>query len=141
MGELNCAARPEPCRRAVSDYAARHLCPTWSKHVSVKQRLFSTLTACLEPLWLEILDESDQHAGHAGWRAEGETHLRIKISSPAFTGKSRIERHRMVNALAASELREGLHALAIEARAPGEPRFSRPDAAAIDAGTDRASTT
>ena len=92
--------------------------------MSVKDRLHSTLQAELAPSWLEVLDESHHHAGHGGWRPEGETHFRIKIVSPAFSGKSRIARHRIVNELAAAELRAGLHALAIEARAPDEPSFA-----------------
>ena len=93
--------------------------------MTAKTRLISTLTAALQPSSLEVIDESHQHAGHGGWRPEGETHFRIKVVSAAFTGKSRLERHRMINALAAAELRDGIHALAIEARAPDEPAFAR----------------
>lgn len=50
----------------------------------------------------------------------GETHMRVRVVSNAFTGKSRLERHRVLNGLAAGELQAGLHALAIEAHAPGE---------------------
>jgi BolA protein len=52
---------------------------------------------------------------------DGETHMRIQIVSESFSGKSRIDRHRAINALLQPELDEGLHALAIEAAAPGEP--------------------
>ena len=78
------------------------------------------LTKAFAPESLRVLDESHQHEGHAGHRPGGETHFRIYIVSGAFKGKSRIERHRMVNAALASELAGGVHALAIHANAPGE---------------------
>ncbi|OYW98568.1 MAG: BolA family transcriptional regulator, partial [Bosea sp. 32-68-6] len=65
-------------------------------------------------------DESHQHQGHGGWREGGETHFRVEIVSVAFAGKSRLERHRLVNGALAQELAESVHALAIAARAPGE---------------------
>ena len=67
------------------------------------------------------MDESHQHVGHAGWREGGETHFRLDIVSAAFAGKSRVERHRIVNDILSEAFRNGLHALAIKARAPGEP--------------------
>jgi BolA protein len=89
--------------------------------MTVKDRIEATLTEALNPTALAVLDESHQHAGHTGSRAGGETHFRVQVTSEAFAGKSRIDRHRMVNGLLADELRpEGVHALAIEARAPGE---------------------
>jgi BolA protein len=78
------------------------------------------LTKAFAPQDLRVLDESHQHEGHAGHRPGGETHFRVYIVSAAFQGKSRIERHRMVNAALASELAGGVHALAIHANAPGE---------------------
>ena len=78
------------------------------------------LTKAFAPQNLRVLDESHQHEGHAGHRPGGETHFRVYIVSDAFKGKSRIERHRMVNAALASELAGGVHALAIHANAPGE---------------------
>ena len=95
--------------------------------MTARERLVSTLTEALRPETLEVIDESHQHAGHGGWRPEGETHFRIKVVSATFTGKGRIDRHRIVNALAADELRAGVHALAIEARAPDEPELHRID--------------
>ncbi len=85
-----------------------------------KDRIAAALTPALKPTKLEIIDESDRHAGHGGARPGGETHYRINIVSAAFAGKSRVDRHRMVNALLESELASGLHALAIAAAAPGE---------------------
>ena len=68
----------------------------------------------------DVADESHLHAGHAGHRPGGETHYRVYIVSEAFKGKSRIDRHRMVNQVLADELAGGIHALAIQAGAPGE---------------------
>ena len=78
------------------------------------------LNEAFAPEALAVEDESERHRGHAGWREGGETHFRLRIVSDAFRGKSRVERHRMVNAALAEEFAQGLHALAIEARAPGE---------------------
>jgi BolA protein len=86
--------------------------------VSLKDWIVETLTRELDPIELQVNDESHQHAGHSGWREGGETHFRIDVVSPAFAGKSRIERHRIVNAVLAPAFDRGLHALAIDARAP-----------------------
>lgn len=82
------------------------------------------LTQALSPVLLKVIDESHHHAGHGhpGDKRHGkESHFRLEVVSDAFAGKSRIDRHRMVNALLAEEISQGLHALAITARAPGEP--------------------
>ncbi len=68
------------------------------------------------PILLEVIDESEQHRGHAGWREGGDTHFRIKIVSTEFSGKTRVAMHRMINECLAEELAGGIHALAIEAR-------------------------
>ena len=78
------------------------------------------LTAAFAPENLRVVDESHQHQGHAGHRPGGETHFRVYIVAEAFRGKSRIERHRMINAVLDRELAGGVHALAIHAAAPGE---------------------
>lgn len=80
------------------------------------------LTAALNPTLVEVVDDSARHAGHAGAKGlpAGETHFNVKIVSPAFAGKSRVERHRIVNFVLANELKNGVHALAIDAKAPGE---------------------
>ena len=88
--------------------------------MTARTRLLATLTEALRPVSLEVVDESHHHAGHGGWRPEGETHFRVKVVSAAFSGKSRVARHRMINELADAELKAGLHALAIEAQAPEE---------------------
>jgi BolA protein len=88
--------------------------------MSMKQQIADKLNEAFAPQSLDVVDESHRHEGHAGHRPGGETHYRIHIVSAAFDGKSRIERHRMINATLAAELGAGVHALAIHARAPGE---------------------
>ena len=83
-------------------------------------RIRATLTSALAPDRLEVIDESGKHAGHAGAVPGKTTHVRVRIVSTAFNGKSRIERHRLVNNLMASEIEAGLHALAIEPKATDE---------------------
>jgi BolA protein len=78
------------------------------------------LTEAFTPQSLKVEDESHQHAGHAGHREGGQTHYRVYIVAEAFKGKTRIERHRMINATLSDELAAGVHALAIHAAAPGE---------------------
>jgi BolA family transcriptional regulator, general stress-responsive regulator len=78
------------------------------------------LRKAFAPESLHIEDESHRHEGHAAHRPGGETHFRLYIVSEAFRGKSRLERHRMINTALAGELSGGVHALAIHAAAPGE---------------------
>jgi len=84
------------------------------------ERIRNSLATALEPSRLEVIDESGLHAGHAGAVPGKTTHVRVVVEAEAFRGKSRVERHRIVNALMQPEIEAGLHALAIEARAPGE---------------------
>jgi BolA protein len=88
--------------------------------VSVKSQIEEKLQAAFRPESLQVVDESHLHAGHAGARPEGETHFRVTLVSPAFAGKSRVERHRMVNSTLAEELAGPVHALAVHASAPQE---------------------
>ncbi|MCW2315002.1 transcriptional regulator, BolA protein family [Rhodoblastus acidophilus] len=92
--------------------------------LSLRERMETKLKAAFAANEIEVIDESHKHAGHlvheGGAPQGGETHFRIRIVSPAFAGKSRVERHRAVNALLAEEFAAGMHALALEARAPGE---------------------
>jgi len=78
------------------------------------------LTEAFTPQSLRVEDESHRHEGHAGHRPGGQTHFRVYIVSDAFKGKSRVERHRMINATLSAELAGGVHALAIHAAAPDE---------------------
>lgn len=88
--------------------------------MTMKASINDKLMAALKPTHLVVTDESHLHAGHAGWREGGETHFRLKIVSDAFVGKTRLERHRMVNTILAGELEGGVHALAMATKAPGE---------------------
>ena len=88
--------------------------------MATRNRIVEKLTSAFAPSGLEVVDESHLHEGHAAHRPGGETHFRVHIMSEAFTGKSRIARHRMVNETLASELADRVHALAIHAKAPGE---------------------
>ena len=86
----------------------------------VRNAITKKLSEAFSPESLDVTDESHLHEGHAGHRPGGETHFRVYIVSPAFEGKSRIERHRMINALLAAELAGSVHALAIKAGTPAE---------------------
>ena len=88
--------------------------------MTLKELISATLRERLHPISLSVVDESHQHIGHAGWRDGGETHFSVDIVSAAFAGKSRVERHRLVNEVLSEAFQRGLHALAIKARAPGE---------------------
>jgi BolA protein len=85
-----------------------------------KDIIINKLREAFAPESLDVTDESHLHEGHAGHRPGGETHFRVYIVSPAFKGKSRMERHRMINATLSGELAGAVHALAIKAQAPGE---------------------
>lgn len=96
--------------------------------MSIQETMEKKLNQAFSPERLSIINESHLHAGHhheesghhAIYDGTGETHFRVRIVSPAFAGKSRIERHRAVNELLADEMKAGVHALAIEPAAPGE---------------------
>lgn len=88
--------------------------------MSVETIIRDTLTAALKPIALEIVNESHLHHGHASSPGTGESHFRLKVVAEAFRGKSRLERHRMVNEALAALLRGRVHALALTTKAPGE---------------------
>ena len=88
--------------------------------MSVIVRIRDKLAQALSPERLDVADESAQHAGHSGAVPGKTTHVRVVVVAESFRGRSRIERHRIVNRLLAAEMEAGLHALAIEAKAPGE---------------------
>jgi len=88
--------------------------------MTLQRWITQALQERLHPAELTVRDESEQHHGHAGWREGGETHFRLYIVSEAFSGKSRVERHRLVNEVLKGAFDRGLHALAIQAKAPGE---------------------
>jgi BolA family transcriptional regulator, general stress-responsive regulator len=74
----------------------------------------------LEPQAIELIDESEQHRGHAGYREGGGTHWRLSIVSPRFAGQSTVARHRLVYQVLGELMQHPIHALAITARSPEE---------------------
>jgi BolA protein len=76
--------------------------------------------AALEPVSLELVDESEQHHGHSGWREGGGTHWRLAIVSPRFAGQSAVARHRLVYQAIGELMHNPIHALAITASTPEE---------------------
>jgi len=87
--------------------------------VSRVARIRAALQAALQPEALEVVDDSHRHAGHEGAR-DGRGHFTVRITSPAFAGKPPLARHRAVYAALGDMMQTDIHALAIEARAPGE---------------------
>lgn len=86
-----------------------------------EDRIRDALSQAFSPVRLEVINESHMHAGHQpGMDGTGETHFRIRMVSAAFAGMGRVDRHRAVNDVLKPEFDEGLHALAVEAAAPGE---------------------
>jgi BolA family transcriptional regulator, general stress-responsive regulator len=94
--------------------------PPLSDTMAMRDQITEKLIKAFQPASLDVVDESHRHEGHAGHRPGGETHFRVYIVSDAFRGKTRLERHRMVNETLSSELEDRVHALAIHATAPGE---------------------
>ena len=88
--------------------------------MSVAEIITVKLREAFQPAELELIDESERHRGHSGWREGGETHFRLRMTSPHFAGLSRVARQRAVNRVLADELAGRVHALAMELRAPGE---------------------
>ena len=88
--------------------------------MSVTGRVREKLMIALRPTRLDVINESELHAGHRNSPGTGESHFRILVVSDAFSGKSRLERHRLVNDLLKDELAGGIHALALSTIAPGE---------------------
>ena len=76
------------------------------------------LEAALDPTVLALSDDSEQHRGHGGYNPDGESHFSLVIESPAFAGKTRVERQRMIHAALGDLLKERVHALSITAREP-----------------------
>lgn len=83
-------------------------------------RIHALLSAEFTPVALNVTDDSAKHAGHVGARPEGETHFSVCITSEKFKGIGRVARHRAIYTVLTPLFDEGLHALAIEAKAPGE---------------------
>jgi len=88
--------------------------------MSTTKTLERKLREAFAPTEFELIDESERHRGHSGYREGGESHFRLRMTSPAFAGESRVARQRAVNRVLADELRERVHALAMTLKAPGE---------------------
>ena len=86
----------------------------------VASEMRSRLESALQPSRLELIDDSELHRGHGGHNPAGESHFNLMIESPAFAGKNRVERQRMIYAALGDLMRERVHALSIRATAPGE---------------------
>ena len=82
--------------------------------MSMKDTITTKLTERFSPVHLEVIDESNKHRGHAGWREGGETHFRVRIATRDFDGLSRVAQHRAVFDVLNAELKERVHALNIE---------------------------
>ncbi|NHK27395.1 BolA family transcriptional regulator [Parvularcula flava] len=86
--------------------------------MSVAETLKTKLEAGLSPTELEIEDQSYLHKGHAGAPEGGESHFRVRIVAAAFEGKTRLQRHKMVNEILAEELAGPVHALTMVTDTP-----------------------
>ena len=86
----------------------------------VATELLSRLNSALSPTSIALIDDSEQHRGHGGYNPAGESHFSLRIESPAFAGRSRVERQRMIYAALGDLMQERFHALSIRATAPGE---------------------
>jgi BolA family transcriptional regulator, general stress-responsive regulator len=88
--------------------------------MTAEQSMRQKLMTALEPTRLDVINESEMHAGHRGSPGTGQSHFRLLIVSPKFTGLSRVARQRLVNEIVADDLKAGVHALAMATYAPGE---------------------
>lgn len=86
--------------------------------MSVKAKIEAKLTAAFNPDALEVIDESEQHRGHGGWREGGETHFRVVMKAAGMADMNRVARSRAVHKTLAEELDGPVHALALELSAP-----------------------
>ena len=87
---------------------------------SVADGIRAKLVAGLAPTVLDVIDDSDRHAGHAGASSGGESHFRVIVEAAAFAGLRSIQRQRLVYGLLGEELAGPVHALSLVTRAPGE---------------------
>ena len=86
----------------------------------VATEMLRRLNSALSPTFIDLIDDSEQHRGHGGYNPAGESHFTLVIQSPAFAGKSRVQRQRMVYSALAELMESRVHALSIRATAPGE---------------------
>ena len=93
---------------------------THQKTGPVAAEMVRRLHSTLSPTAVELIDDSEQHRGHGGYNPAGESHFTLKIESPAFAGKNRVERQRMIYAALGDLMEARVHALSIRASVPGE---------------------
>ena len=86
----------------------------------VATEMLARLNSALSPTDIKLTDDSEQHRGHGGYNPAGESHFSLRIESPAFAGKNRVERQRMIYAALGDLMHARVHALSIRATAPGE---------------------
>jgi BolA protein len=86
----------------------------------VATEMLRRLNSSLAPTHVELIDDSEQHRGHGGYNPAGESHFSLRIESPAFAGKTRVQRQRMIYAALGELMDSRVHALSIRATAPGE---------------------
>ena len=86
----------------------------------VAAEMLARLNSALSPSSIQLVDDSEQHRGHGSYNPAGESHFSLRIESPSFAGKSRVERQRMIYGALGDLMRERVHALSIRAIAPGE---------------------
>jgi BolA family transcriptional regulator, general stress-responsive regulator len=86
----------------------------------IATEMLRRLNSALHPTRIELIDDSEQHRGHGGYNPAGESHFSLVVESPSFTGKSRVERQRLIYSALGDLMKERVHALSIRATAPGE---------------------
>ena len=82
--------------------------------MTTRDTIIAKLTERFSPLQLEVIDESNKHRGHAGWREGGETHFRVRIATRNLDGLNRVAQHRAIFETLDAELKDRVHALNIE---------------------------
>ena len=87
----------------------------------VASEMLARLSSALSPTGIDLIDDSEQHRGHGGYNPAGESHFSLRIESPSFAGKNRVERQRMIYNALGDFMQARVHALSIRATAPGEP--------------------
>ncbi|GAA3902916.1 BolA family transcriptional regulator [Sphingomonas limnosediminicola] len=86
----------------------------------VAAEMLRRLNSAISPASIQLVDDSEQHRGHGGYNPSGESHFSLQIESPAFAGKNRVQRQRMIYAAIGDLMESRVHALSIRATAPGE---------------------
>lgn len=88
--------------------------------MTMRETLETKITAACNPVLLEVVDDSESHRGHGGWREGGETHFNVVVVSEAFAGMSRVARQRMIFDALSEEMASSVHALSLQCRTPEE---------------------